>query len=591
MEPLLKKNFRVAAALLAMCLLTALGRAQWQTQSFVLSPGWNAVNVHVDMQHTSLADLLGSTPVTEVWLWKPDLSTLQFVTSPQDPLDTNSRWLSWKKAFPLEATLSSIIGNASYLIRVDESRGSNYTLELKGKPVPPRSFWSSDGANFLGFSTVGTNPPSFYDFLEPVPDVRLNAELYEYVGGPIADNPARVFDLRSEKVERGKAFWIRADGVYNRYYAPFEISLQKSEGVDFGKNASVYRVRIKNNTDEDLDVSLASVASETPPAGQASIEGAPEVLVRGAFSVDTLSHSFSRLSESDGSWTLAPKGAEGSEVDVILGLDRSGMTAEADSFYAGLLRFTDSLGYAQYDIPVTATKGNVAGLWVGEAVVSEVRHNLGFFERVGEEVREIDRNVEFGTVARPFKLRLIVHVAEDGTSHLLQRVFYGLDDANQPVLSTKEENLNVEQLDIARRISASHLPWTEGNDPWLLTGGDFGQGESVEVEVTLGADDHRSNPFLHSYHPDHDNRNATFSSSLGQGIESYGVTRTLHLEFDPPSDDFDSLTSGGVDIGGVYLEEIELAGSGTNNESYEVKGSFSLTRLNDLGTLLTTVSE
>lgn len=587
MKRIFRQTFKFWGAALLVLAAVAPVRAQWQTQSVTLKPGWNSLSLHVDMQHTTLADLFTGTPVTEVWLWKPDLSTLQFVTSPQAPLDVNSRWLTWKKALPLQATLNTMIGNASYLIRVDENETSDFELNLKGVPVPPSFVWSSSGVNFFGFSTVETGAPFFYDFLEPVPDLRLSAELYKYIGGPIENNPEAVFNLRNERVQRGSAYWMRADGLYNRYYGPFSLSLQSQTGVEFGTDASTYRIRLKNQTAEELVVTLESLASEAPPAGEVAIEGTPEVLVRGELDIETLKHTYSRLSDGEVQWTLAPAGTEGSELEVILGLDRSAMTGADGAFYGGLLRFTDSLGFSQYDLPVNATKGSAAGLWVGDAAVTQVRHNLGFFQKEGEEVLEVDRNTEFGGVARSFKLRLIVHVSDDGTTRLLQRVFYGLDDSLDPVLTTKEGNLNVENLEVARRISSAHLPWSEGNDPWLFTGGDFAEGDTITATVTIGADDHRSNPFLHTYHPDHDNRNANFNATLPQGIESFAITRELSLAFSVPTDDFDALTAGGIDYMGDYLESITIDGDGVNSEEYEVKGPFLLTRIANIGTLLT----
>jgi hypothetical protein len=42
--------------------------------------------------------------------------------------------------------------------------------------------------------------------------------------------------------------------------------------------------------------------------------------------------------------------------------------------------------------------------------------------------------------------------------------------------------------------------------------------------------DHASNPFLRTYHPDHDNLDATFKQELPQGSESYtDLTRETAL--------------------------------------------------------------
>ena len=70
--------------------------AQWQTQSFDLAPGWNAIYTHVDTTHSGIAALASGTQVEEVWMWQPPASTAQYVFTPDLPSDAKSRWASWK---------------------------------------------------------------------------------------------------------------------------------------------------------------------------------------------------------------------------------------------------------------------------------------------------------------------------------------------------------------------------------------------------------------------------------------------------------------------------------------------------------------
>ncbi|MCX6886149.1 MAG: hypothetical protein NTX27_14035, partial [Verrucomicrobia bacterium] len=82
---------RLAALLLAMPLCAS---AQWVTQTIALKAGWNAVYLHVDPSHQSLAESIGSditNPIMEVWRWAPELSTLQFVQTPQAPVE-GAQW-------------------------------------------------------------------------------------------------------------------------------------------------------------------------------------------------------------------------------------------------------------------------------------------------------------------------------------------------------------------------------------------------------------------------------------------------------------------------------------------------------------------
>ena len=69
----------VAAIMFACGSLTAVG--QWQTQSLTLSPGWNAVYLHVDSMHSGIAAMANGTPVEEVWLWPVSYTHLTLPTN------------------------------------------------------------------------------------------------------------------------------------------------------------------------------------------------------------------------------------------------------------------------------------------------------------------------------------------------------------------------------------------------------------------------------------------------------------------------------------------------------------------------------
>ena len=84
---------------MAVCLFltgSSLALGQWQTQSLELKPGWNGVYMHVNSTHSGIAALASGTLVEEVWLWQPRITTAQYVTNPDAPSDSKSRWASWK---------------------------------------------------------------------------------------------------------------------------------------------------------------------------------------------------------------------------------------------------------------------------------------------------------------------------------------------------------------------------------------------------------------------------------------------------------------------------------------------------------------
>ena len=724
---------------------------------------------------------------------------------------------------------------------VNNTNTSAFVWSILGRPVPPRYHWTTSGLNFIGFPTPATGAPNFDTYLLPVPEFHDTAKIYRYPGGELgATNPVRVIAslFRSTLVKRGEAFWIRSGtngALFNRYFGPVAVELQNGSGVQFADNLGTYRVRLKNLTAAPRTVALNLLASENPPAGQPPIVAAPPLLVRGALNTTNLTYPHTALT-SPHSFTLAAQGQPGSELDMVLGLNRSAMTAAQGSLYAGVLRFTDGGGLEQIDLPVTALVGGTAGLWVGAASVSQVRSylksyatatnaadlqartimlndtfnppgaiwtphatltnwssvassadgsglvaavnpggiytsrdygtnwtlrptagtsrawfgvassadgsklvaverggsvytstdygtnwtprpaagttrawfgvassadgtklvavenagrlytstnsggnwtaqaNAGTLRRwsgvassadgsklvalitasatdngaiytstdsgvtwtprmtdasrrwsavassddgnnlvavaeriytsartLGTYTRDTNSNLILGTnsasyvvtsinnslgaVARPMPLRLILHTDTTNT-HLLQRVYYGLNPGTNYVNATREHLLDPRQLASARRVSAVHLPVTPTNTIWTFSG-PLQAGTSLTATVRQEHSDQASNPFLHTYHPDHDNLDARFLQPLAAGFESYTITRVITLTITPPGNDFVSLTSSGQVFTGVYAETVTLAGKGAESRTFATQGTFSLNRINRIGTLTT----
>ncbi len=572
--------------------------AQWITQSFVVKPGWTAVYLHVDGSYQALDQLVGndpSNPIAEIWLWKAPASAKQFITTPADPLTDGSDWARWSRG-PLAApnTLSVLIPNSAYLVRSVAT--TNFTWRIKGKPVAPNYSWTTTGLNFLGFPTPADNAPPFDAFMAPSPALAGAAEIYQYTGGELrAVNPSQVIPLQlhSTRVVRGQAFWIRSGSVFNDYFGPFQVSVGGSGGVALGSAGSQYSLYLRNTTASNVVVCASLVASETPPPGQPAIAGLPPVLVRGNLNATDLTYGYTDLTGgSPACWPLKPKGQPGSELTIVLGVNRSSLPNIPNALFAGILRFTDSMNLAQVDVPVSAQSASAAGLWVGKASVSQVANYLKTYQRDADSNPIIssngnyvvtDINTNLGPVAQPFPLRLILH--NSGTNVvLLQRVFYGVNAGSNLVVTTQESALDPQHLDTARRISSACLPWSRANAPWPCSG-QLGPGGALAVTVPLAYDDPAANPFLHTYHPDHDNLDATFQNKLPRGSESYDVTRQITLNINPPGDDFASLTAAGQTLYGTYRETITLTGLGTAARDFNVSGGFALSRISPIATL------
>jgi hypothetical protein len=589
---------------LSLSILCALGglwsaQAQWVTQSLVLKPGWNAVFLHVDATHATLEQLVGAsapavTPIEQVWRWNPNPATHQFIQSPQQPVDTGSQWSVWRRAGGTPDTLDRLTGNTAYLVYST----ADYAWSLKGQPVLPNYRWSTSGLNFFGFPTVASGAPSFEDFLAEVPSLQFS-EIFQYPGGEFgANNPRRVFALRTTPVRRGEAFWIRAGEVYNHYFGPFEVTAAGSGRVAFSDSLSSFSFRVRNQTAAPLTVSLKLVASEAPPTAQPAIVAVPPLLVRGALNTTDLTYGLSALPvNTPQTWTLAPRGEQGSEAEIVLGLDRAAIAANVGDLLAGVLQLTDSLGHSQLELAVSAQPASRAGLWVGGAAVTDVGQYLKTYQRGAGDQPAVDADGKYVVTAvdtsmqpvpASYPLRLIVHNPATGPATLFQRVYYGFNALSAPILSNQESALARERLADSRRLSAAHLPWSDANPGWDLSGG-LAQGVTVTAMIATEFNDQAANPFLHTYHPDHDNLNASFRNELPQGSESYKVIREITLTPQPPAADFNSRVAASQTLRGTYLETIRVQGlarsTGPDTRQFEVKGVFELNRLNEIPTL------
>ncbi|MCZ7640520.1 MAG: hypothetical protein M5U12_33370 [Verrucomicrobia bacterium] len=327
----------------------------------------------------------------------------------------------------------------------------------------------------------------------------------------------------------------------------------------------------------------------------------PPLLVRGALDPVDLTYGVSALPlNAPRTWTLAPGGAPGAEVEVVLGLDRAAITVNAGELLAAVLRVTDSRGHNRVDFPVSAQPESRAGLWVGAAAVTAVGQYLKTYQRGSGDTPVLDANgkyivTEVDTSMQPvppshaYPLRLIVHNPASGPATLLQRVYYGFNAVSNAVVANQESALARNLLGEARRLSASHLPWSAANPGWAFSGG-LDHGAVLSATVTTPFNDQASNPFLHTYHPDHDNLNARFSAELPQGSESYRVVREITLNVKPPASDFNSRVAAGLKLKGDYREVIRLAGLARGGNTFdtrqfEVRGVFELSRIADVPTL------
>ena len=203
-----------------------------------------------------------------------------------------------------------------------------------------------------------------------------------------------------------------------------------------------------------------------------------------------------------------------------------------------------------------------------------------------------------------FDMRLLVHVASNGQVRLLKEVIQmwkngtyatAPDGTNQVVsvpgrfvLITDDTLLSNFQgvgvrdgQGIGRRMSSVGIDF-DGTS--LDMAGTFGVGSSVVVSNTL-ASDFRTNPFKHTYHPDHDNLNARYDGSQKEAPDvSRRISLTLSSRY--PADtslaEETAPPGWGMDrVGGLYEEVL----TGLHKNPILVSGYFELQRVSAVGSL------
>lgn len=535
--------------------LAAIAQAQWQSTTYTLEAGWNSIYLHGDATHATPDELFAAYPeVLEVWRWNPNPTQTSYTTTPLLPSNGTPEWSKWVRDGPA-ASLIGLTGQSAYLVKCSAAT----SVAIAHRPLPPSNTWVRSGANFLGFpsSEATGNFPSFSNYFATFPSViAANAKIFKYVGGDLgAANPMQIFSPTMERVDRDQAYWFSSEVVGN-FHAPVQISLSSTDGFAFGRIVSVITARVMNRTAAVMSLTIEPVASNSPPSGEESITGAVPITRR----------TFSDQGEWVETPIVAAYGeviAPNSSIELSFGIDRSLMGGAADALYASLLRFTDSANTFDILLPATARKDTLAGLWVGEATVTAV------------ESKPLENEVK--PTGSPFPLRYLIHLSDDGTARVLSQVFMGPMAAapHDYGLCLTEAGLKADAKSIARRIVATHMPL----DLALVATGNFGIGSSLACTIATPFDDPTS-PFVHQYHPDHDNKSGGFE--LGAGEESYNVTREVGFTFTATPPSGGSATGWGSSvIGGTYSEIV----SGLHKDDVTISGTFELQRASELGTL------
>lgn len=362
-------GFRLSVFFL-LVFVTPAARAQWQTTTYSLKAGWNSIYLHGEATHITIDDLLVSRPeIVSIWRWNPNPSQVQFSSSSLIPTNGTPEWSVWTRGGSAN-TLTTLSGQAAYLVECSGAVGTTYSLAILQKVLPPRSTWVRNGANFMGFPTrLGTGYPTFTNYFATFPvAIATNSKIYRYTGGPLgADNPIQLFSTNFETVDRTQAYWFES-AVVSNFYAPLEVSPSNLDGLNYGRNGSLISVRVRNRTAAAVNLTVAPVSSEAAPVGQDPVTSAVPLTYR-TLNTTTAAYEFRAVT---GANPVAVVVGPQSTVELFFGVDRALITGATDALYASLLRFTDGGNLMDVYLPVSARVTSLAGLWIGDVAVSNV---------------------------------------------------------------------------------------------------------------------------------------------------------------------------------------------------------------------------
>lgn len=547
-------------------LVVTPAQAQWQTINYTLHGGWNSIYLHGDASYATIEQQLANNPeVLSIWRWNPNPTATQFGGAGLIPLAGTPEWSTWYKPVATPDTLSALIGQTAYLVECAGTITDTYQLSITQRVLPPASKWVRSGANFLGFPARVSSPPTIANYFATFPSaVAANTKIYKYVGGPIGEAVVQVFSPSFEPLDRTQAYWFDAT-VVSDFYAPLEITPSNLAGLVYGRNGSQVTVRVRNRSSATVTLTVTPTASATAPVGQEQWTAAVP-LTRRTFNSGTNSYDFIEVT-APFTVVLAPQASS----ELVFGVKRESITGPDNSLYASLLRFTESSNLLEVLLPVSARVTSLAGLWVGDVAVTNVESKAVGFT---------------GTATKsPYPLRVLLHVDDAGTARVLSQVFLGrLAPAPYAQgIATLESHLKADEKANAQRFVATHLPL----DQVLATGtGSVALGQTLvrTVEILANAP---TNPYVHTYHPDHDNKDSRFAllttTSAGT-LESPTIGRTLSFTFSPtPLPTSSPLGWGSTVLGGTYAETI----TGVHKDPLTVSGTFELRRVSELGSITT----
>ena len=585
MSGTIRFKMRLSVSLLVLLVSAgALAQVATYQQVIDLKPGWNAIHVQVEPEDNRMAAVFADVPVASAWRWIPTGNGARFIEDPAEGLQNIEGWFAWFPEPRPEAFLSNLFrinANTSYLVRVEGSQ--THTITLAGRPEFVPLGWQTNAFTLTGLPVAESNPPTFGEFFAGSPAHR-DQPVYRLDD----DGRWRPVNAASTPIDPGEAYWVFTEGN-SAFQGSMGVVLDRGESLEFGAVLEEYRVVLRNFTELPGSFRIRRFVAdglplafefEDPETGDTSWPNLPDTLtlpaeagadvfvqlgvVRRNFSASRMEQIL-EITDEFGGRILLHAGANSLQ-PLAAGVAQSGVQS--------------GRGSASVKMEDPSAAGPLPGLWIGNI-----------------EIDGVSEAQFAGTVPmmadQPFTQRIIMHVDAGGQVRLLKDViqmwqegttrpsaddptFNETDVPGRFVLITDPSLIGLFSGATVRSgepvgVRFSTVSYDFPGNSQLMTGA-FRGGEAVEVTLVI-APELPTNPFLHRFHPDHDNKDERFTSFRQEALQ---VTREMSFEFavDPP-DGTPVPGWGETLVGGVFTEAV----IGLHKNPIFASGSFQLRRV------------
>ncbi len=587
---------KIVAASAVALVLSWTARAQWMTQRINLNAGWNAIHLKVNPVETDCATVFNDAAITQVSWWNRDRLNDGTGSAITD-------FCNWYRASGEPSTFGRVIGDQRYLVYSEKA----LTLDVVGTPAVPSGTIYLGEFNLVGVNVpnlAGADAPTYYEYFMPF--YYRSPSWY----GVTAANERERLANSAQATDASRAVWLETTGSgMTTFTGPFLLSLGNADKVlSWTDDAALVRtLTIKNTSSEERVLKFKRASSLPPPTGHGTSAGGIALLRETTDWSGGFANAVYVPFLNDSQTTFTTNLAAGATFELRLKPDTSRMAATDAGDYMSILEISDAgsilsgesrpEGTCLYRVGAFAAGTLMesavsarAGLWVGTVVLAQVNRAKTLSSA---EPAWVSTNLV--TAPHPFQFRLLVHVDADGQATVLKEAFTAKKTAASDTYLLGDKTTAVAfrgayPNGTIRRTSSANFPFRK---PLALTGGVFAEGGEVISAVFTQAYDDKTNPFVHAFHPQHDNVefNNQKPSKLGDGdegvgeYESWGVTRAISLTFADADPIGDNVEWNRTVTGGLYEETVNgLTGQG---KPIITRGAFRLTRVNDANRVYT----